>query len=100
VWYSSPRDDDGAAHRFERHGTEGAGGNRLFAALRAGRALLPYCFGNCAQMLRRGAATTADYLHTILGNEPAKISGQLGRGEFVDSVAALVLRAGRRWAAR
>ena len=43
-------------------------------------------------MLRRGAATTADYLHTILGNEPAKISGQLGRGEFVDSVAALVLR--------
>ena len=43
-------------------------------------------------MLRRGAATAADYLHAILGNKPSQISGQLGGRELVDRAAALVLR--------
>ena len=85
-------DYDGLRIGFERHGTEGAGGDRLLRHCACGWRSALDGIGNGAQMLGRGAATAANYLHAVLDDKPPQIGGQFGGREPVDRAAALVLR--------
>ncbi len=87
--------DDGLRVRFERQGREGAGRDRLRRHRARRRLKTVHRFDHRVQMLRRGAAAAAHHLYSVFQNKATQPGRQFRRRQFVDRVAALVLRQSR-----